>query len=558
MSASPKPVILTVDDDPQVLRAVRRDLQSEYAKNYRILAAGSGTDALAVLDSLHSKAENIALFLVDQRMPSMTGVEFLIEALGRFPDAKRVLLTAYAETDAAITAINQIRLDYYLMKPWDPPAERLFPVVTDLLSDWLATHQPRYQGIRVVGSLASAATHRARDFLTRNEQPFQFLDVATSAEAAALLQAHGADTLPLVIFPTGEVLGAPTGAELAEKLGVATTPTRPHYDTVIIGAGPAGLAAGVYGASEGLSTLVVDSDVPGGQAGTSSLIENYLGFPSGLSGADLARRAVAQARRFGAEFLYPVSAVELRRADPARIVTLSDGTQVSAESVVLAMGVSYNKLDVPGADRFENSGLFYGATVTESASCAGQEVFVVGGANSAGQAALHFSKYADKVTILVRGGSLETSMSRYLTSEIEQTGNIEVRVKTRITELYGDETLDSISLADDSTGGTSVEQASLIFTFIGALPHTDWLGDAIERDRRGFILTGSDLLQDGKPGAPWGLSRDPYLLETSIPGVFAAGDVRSRSVKRVASGVGEGAMALSLIHLYRQGDPAVR
>ncbi|WP_308250028.1 FAD-dependent oxidoreductase [Sphaerisporangium fuscum] len=542
-----RPVILAVDDDPQVLRAVRRDLRTVYSGSYRVLGASSGKEALGILDALDRRGEDPALFLVDQRMPEMTGVDFLLEAGARFPDARRVLLTAYADTDAAITAINRVRLHHYLMKPWDPPEERLFPVLDDLLSDWLASYRPAYQGITVVGFLVSPATHAVRDFLTRNEQPFRFLDVEVDPEARRLAEGR-TDALPLVIFPDGEPLAAPTSARLAERLGLSASASRPHYETVIIGAGPAGLAAGVYAASEGLSALLVDFDVPGGQAGTSSLIENYLGFPAGLSGRDLARRAVSQVRRFGAELLYPVEVTGLRRADPARIITLADGTEISAEMVLLSMGVSYNRLDVPGADRFAGAGLYYGAATTESQSCISQHVHVIGGANSAGQAALHFAKYASRVTMLIRAASLEAGMSQYLVDEIRRTPSIEVRLGTKVVGLSGGERLERITLADVVTGETIEEDAGFVFTFIGARPRTAWLGGAVARDDHGFVLTGADV-----PAGVFGLDREPYLLETSVPGVFAAGDVRARSVKRVASGVGEGAMAVALMHRYRAG-----
>ncbi|MFE5555916.1 FAD-dependent oxidoreductase [Streptomyces sp. NPDC056544] len=547
-----KPVILAVDDDPQVLRAVRRDLRSAYGDRYRVLGASSAADALKILDSLDERGHDPALFLVDQRMPDVTGVEFLLEAVSRFPDARRVLLTAYAETDAAITAINRVRLDYYLLKPWDPPHERLFPVLDDLLSDWLATYRPAYDGIIVAGHLVSPGTHAVRDFFTRNGQPFRFLNVERDPEALTLIAAQPDGALPLVRFPDGSVLSAPTDTQLAQRLGLATTASRPHYECVIVGAGPAGLAAGVYSASEGLSTLMLDSRAPGGQAGTSSLIENYLGFPSGLSGGDLTRRATIQASRFGAEILHPVEVVSLTRDDPAKILTLADGTEISAETVLLATGVSYNRLEAPGADRFEGAGLYYGAATTESSACISQHVFIVGGANSAGQAAVHFAKYAARVTILVRAASLDASMSRYLIDEIDRTPNIEVKVRTTVVRLDGEEHLELLTLHDADTGEDTEVPARFMFTFIGARPHTDWLAGVVERDEYGFVLTGSDLISNGgELPAEWSLERAPYPLETSVPGVFAAGDVRAHSVKRVASGVGEGAMAVSLIHRYR-------
>ncbi|MFJ5974633.1 FAD-dependent oxidoreductase [Streptomyces sp. NPDC093060] len=549
-----KPVILAVDDDPQVLRAVRRDLRSVYADRYRILGASSAGEALKVLDSLEERGHDPALFLVDQRMPDMTGLDFLLEAVSRFPDARRVLLTAYAETDAAIKAINKVRLDYYLMKPWDPPAERLFPVLDDLLSDWIAAYRPTYQGIRVAGHVVSARTHAVRDFLTRNGQPFRFLDVTSDPEARKLVTQRSGAELPLVAFPDGAVLAAPSSTELAERLGLPTTASRPHYDTVIVGAGPAGLAAGVYAASEGLSTLLLDADSPGGQAGTSSLIENYLGFPAGLSGGDLTRRAVSQAGRFGAELLSPVEAVGLRPVGPTKIITLADGSEISAETVLLATGVSYNRLDIPGAERFEGEGLYYGAAMTESSSCISHHVFIIGGANSAGQAAIHFAKYAAKVSVLVRADSLEAGMSRYLVDEIHRTPNIEVRVSTRVLALHGDKHLERITLVDDTTGTETEERARFVFTFIGARPRTGWLAGIVECDQHGFVLTGPDLLRAGKPPTARPLARDPMLLETSVPGVFAAGDVRAHSIKRVASGVGEGAMAVALIHRYRSSS----
>ncbi len=549
---SRKPVILAVDDDPQVLRAVRRDLRSAYGDRYRVLGASSAADALKILDSLDERGHDPALFLVDQRMPDVTGVEFLLEAVSRFPDARRVLLTAYAETDAAITAINRVRLDYYLLKPWDPPHERLFPVLDDLLSDWLATYRPAYDGIIVAGHLVSPGTHAVRDFFTRNGQPFRFLNVERDPEALTLIAAQPDAALPLVRFPDGSVLSAPTDTQLAQRLGLATTASRPHYECVIVGAGPAGLAAGVYSASEGLSTLMLDSRAPGGQAGTSSLIENYLGFPSGLSGGDLTRRATIQASRFGAEILHPVEVTSLTRDDPAKILTLADGTEISAETVLLATGVSYNRLEAPGADRFEGAGLYYGAATTESSACISQHVFIVGGANSAGQAAVHFAKYAARVTILVRAQSLDASMSRYLIDEIDRTPNIEVRVRTTVVRLDGDEHLEKLTLHNADTGEDTEVPARFMFTFIGARPHTDWLSGVVERDEYGFVLTGSDLISNGgELPAEWSLERAPYPLETSVPGVFAAGDVRAHSVKRVASGVGEGAMAVSLIHRYR-------
>jgi thioredoxin reductase (NADPH) len=547
-----RPVLLTVDDDTHVLRAIRRDLRKAYGDRYRILSASSATEALEIVGLLEEREEDAALFLVDQRMPEMTGVEFLLEAIGTFPAARRVLLTAYADTDAAITAINKVQLHHYLTKPWDPPEERLYPVLDDLLSDWHATNSAGYDGIRVIGHQISPTTHRVRDFLTRNQQPFRFYEVERDPSAAQLAERLSNGKLPLVVFPDGPVLVQPSAQELAGSLGLSATASRPHYDVVIVGGGPAGLAAAVYAASEGLSALLIDAEAPGGQAGTSSRIENYLGFPSGLSGSDLTRRAVAQARRFGAEILSPLAVTSIRRAGPARILCLSDGTEVSAETVILATGVQYNRLDVPGSERFEGAGLYYGAAMTESASCADQHVYIIGGANSAGQAAIHFARFARAVTILVRADSLTKSMSQYLVDEIADTANIEVRTSTRVVGLEGEERLERLTLAD-GTGATHEVPAGFVFTFIGARPRTEWLDGFVVRDEKGFIATGPDLTVDGTPPPGWELPRDPLLLETSVPGVFAAGDVRARSIKRVASGVGEGAMAVALVHTYRDG-----
>jgi thioredoxin reductase (NADPH) len=548
--AVPRPVLLTLDDDPQVLRAIRRDLRSMYGRRYRVLSASSPVEALEILRELDRRDEAVALLLVDQRMPEMTGVEFLLEAIGIFPTTKRVLLTAYADTDAAITAINRVRLDHYLSKPWDPPEERLFPVLDDLLFDWQANFGERADEIQVIGHQVSPSTHLVRDFLTRNQQPFRFVDVERDARGQALVERYADGDLPLVITGDGRVAGKPSAEDLADLLGLQVTASRPFYDVAIVGAGPAGLGAAVYAASEGLSPLLVDAEAPGGQAGTSSRIENYLGFPTGVSGADLTRRAVAQARRFGTELLYPVRVTGLQAADPARILTLADGTEIAAESVLLAMGVQYNQLTVPGADRFEGAGLYYGAATSESASCADEAVYIVGGANSAGQAAIHFSRFASRVTLLVRAESLAKSMSQYLIDEIAGLGNIEVRTSTEIVSMDGDDRLERITLRTPE--GVTELPAHYVFTFIGAVPHTAWLDGVVVRDDHGFIVTGSDLSEH--PDAGWPLRRAPLLLETSLPGVFAAGDVRSRSVKRVASGVGEGALAVSLIHRYRAGE----
>ncbi|HVQ93539.1 MAG TPA: FAD-dependent oxidoreductase [Mycobacteriales bacterium] len=544
-----RPVLFCVDDDPQVLRAVWADLRERYGEEYRVVGSLDPDEALGLLGTLEGRREDVALLLVDQRMPRLTGVEFLERAIEYFPAARRVMLTAYADTDAAVAAINRVRLDHYLIKPWEPAEERLYPVLDDLLADWTAAHRPRYGGIRLIDHSVSAGAHLLRDFLARNQQPYRFEDVERSPDAAELVQQAGRPRLPMVVFPEGDFLAAPTSAELALRLGITGTATRPHYDLIVVGGGPAGLAAGVYGASEGLSTLLVDADVPGGQAGTSSRIENYLGFPSGISGSDLARRAVAQARRLGAEILSPTAAVGLRHQDPVHVITLDSGVELSAEAVLLATGVAYNRLEVPGADRFEGVGLYYGAAITEAGLCAGDHVYLVGAANSAGQAAIYFARQAARVTLLVRGDVLAASMSHYLVDEIGRTPNIEVLLHTRVIGLGGGDGLERIEVCDDATGRTRTLPARFLFTFIGARPRTEWLGERVARDRHGFVLTGPDLLAAAP--ARWPLQRPPLPLETSAPGVFAAGDVRAHSIKRVASGVGEGAMAVSLIHHYR-------
>jgi thioredoxin reductase (NADPH) len=549
-----RPILLTVDDDPEVLRAVERDLRRQYGSEYRVLRADAGATALEALRQVDERGDPVALFLVDQRMPRMSGVEFLEQARTLFPEAKRVLLTAYADTEAAIQAINTARVDYYSMKPWDPAEENLYPVLDDLLADWQAHFHPPFQGIRVIGHRLSAESHTLRDFLGRNGIPYQWLDVeANAGEAGALLARAGLDDrkLPVVLFDDGSHLTKPTSREVAEKIGGRVRPERPFYDLVIVGGGPAGLAAAVYGASEGLSTVLVEREAPGGQAGTSSRIENYLGFPAGLSGGDLARRAVAQARRFGVEILSPQDVVGLRVEDPYRTVLLQDGTQLSGHVVLIATGVQYRKLDVPGLDGLTGMGVYYGAAMTEAVSCAGDDVYIVGGANSAGQAAMYFSRYASRVVMLVRGEGLVAGMSKYLIDEIAARTNIEVRSHTQVVEARGETSLEALVLADRETGARETVQAKALFIFIGALPRTDWLDGVVQRDPQGFILSGPDLNRDESGGVPgWTADREPSLLETSVPGIFVAGDVRHRSIKRVASGVGEGSVAVQLIHQY--------
>lgn len=546
-----RPVILTVDDDPEVLQAIARDLRQQYGDRFRILRADSGQTALEMAQQLKLRNETIALFLVDQRMPQISGIEFLEQAIPIFPDAQRVLLTAYADTEAAIRAINSARLQYYLLKPWDPPQEKLYPVLDDLLDDWIATFRPPFEGIRVVGNRWSPQSHQVKDFLARNQVPYQWLDIELPEARELVSYAEDCRSqLPLVLFPDGSRLVQPGNAQIAEKVGLRTQAERPFYDLLIVGGGPAGLAAAVYGASEGLSTVMLEREAPGGQAGSSSRIENYLGFPSGLSGGDLARRAVAQARRFGVEILTPQEATSLRIEDPYRIVTLSDGSEISCHALLIATGVSYRRLDVPGMDRLYGAGVYYGAAMTEAISCQGEVVYVVGGANSAGQAAMHFSKYAAQVTMLVRGDSLTKSMSQYLIEQIAATPNIQVRTGCSVVEVQGEANLEGIVIADSTTNTRETVPAKSLFIFIGAMPKTDWLPDLVERDRQGFILTGMDLLQDRTRPKGWTLDRPPFLLESSVPGVFVAGDVRYGSVKRVASGVGEGSIAVQFIHRY--------
>ncbi len=547
-----KPIIFTIDDDPDVLRAIERDLRKEYGNLYRIMRADSAAAALETLKQLKLRNDPVALFLVDQRMPRMNGVEFLAEAMQHFPTAKRALLTAYADTDAAIKAINTVRIDYYLTKPWDPPQEKLYPVLNDLLDDWQADFRPGFEGVRVLGHRWSPLSHQVKDFLARNQVPYRWLDIEIDKEASQLTDFAGLDTtlLPLVVFTDGSHLAQPTNSQIAEKIGLKTKAELPFYDLLIAGSGPAGLAAAVYGASEGLRTVLIEREAPGGQAGTSSRIENYLGFPVGLSGADLARRAVAQARRFGVEVLTPQEVTGVRVDGAYRLVKLVDGSEIGCHALMIATGVSYRKLDVPGVEKLTGAGVYYGAAQTEAISCTGSDVFIIGGANSAGQAAMYFSRYANKVVMLVRGESLAKSMSSYLIDQISQTPNIEVRTFSEIAEAKGEENLEALSITNVQTQQTETVPAQALFIFIGAMPRTDWLEGIVERDEQGFILSGSDLIREGKRPKGWTANRDPFLLEASVPGIFVAGDVRHGSVKRVASGVGEGSIAVQFIHRY--------
>ncbi len=547
-----KPIILLIDDDPGVLRAIDHDVRHQYGKDYRILRASSGREALEALKQVKLRNEPVALLITDQRMPEMDGVTFLGEAKVLFPQAKRVLLTAYADTNAAIQAINSVRLDYYLVKPWGPPAECLYPVLQDMLDDWQEDFRPPFEGVRVLGHRWSPETHQVKDFLARNLIPYQWLDIELNQEAKRLLeQTNFSDTeLPLILFQDGSSLSHPGIPEIAGKLGLQTHAGQPFYDLIIVGSGPAGLAAAVYGASEGLHTLLIEREAPGGQAGTSSRIENYLGFPVGLSGADLARRAITQARRFGVEVLTPQEVVGLRIEGNYRFIQFADGSEVSCHALVIATGVSYRTLNVPGLEHLTGAGVYYGAAMSEAMSCTDSDVFIVGGANSAGQAAMYFSRYASKVTMLVRGELLAKDMSQYLIDQIQQTKNIIVQTFTSIVEAQGETNLQSLTLENSQTGTKETVPATALFIFIGAMPRTDWLLSQIQRDEQGFIMTGSDLTPAGKRPQGWAPERIPFLLETNIPGIFAAGDVRHGSVKRVASGVGEGSIAIQFVHRH--------
>jgi thioredoxin reductase (NADPH) len=547
-----KPIIMTVDDELQVLNAVERDLRRQYRRDYRIVKANSGQDGLEAVRRFKERGDPIALFVADQRMPQMTGTEFLAEALKFYPEARKVLLTAYADTEAAVTSINLIGLDHYLMKPWDPPEENMYPVLDDLLADWQATVPLPYDGIRVAGTLWSATSHDVKDFLARNRIPYQWLDIEVDQEARHLVEnsteAHR--QLPVVFFPDGDVFTNPDLRTLAEKCGLQTQASEAFYDLIIVGAGPAGLGAAVYGASEGLRTLMIDKEATGGQAGTSSRIENYLGFPKGLSGADLAQRATAQAKRLGAEILLAQEVKRVRVEEPNRYVILGDGGELGCRSLIIASGVSTRKLNVPGAERITGAGIYYGAALTEAAYYEGHPMYVIGGANSAGQGAMFFSRYASKVTMLVRGSSLAKSMSAYLIDQIDATENIDVVTHTVVTEVFGEDRLTGFTTKNTVTGEIEKVEAPAMFVFIGAVPHTEMVAGVVERNRAGFVLTGQDLIQDGRRPKGWTLQRDPFLLETSVPGIFAAGDVRQGAVRRVASAVGQGANAVNFVHQY--------
>lgn len=541
-----KPTILVVDDEPQVMNAVRRDLLAKYSDDYRVLGAISGEEALEILNDLALKEEPVALMLVDQRMPRITGVDLLKRSHDLFPDAMRALLTAYADTDAAINAINEVHLDYYIMKPWDPPDERLYPIVDDLLDEWAAAYRPRFSGVRVIGQRWSHEMYGLKTFLASNRIPYRSLDIESDNEARALLEGAGKtiDDLPVALLTDGTVLAQPTLAQLATSLGLHTAAEEEAYDLVIVGGGPSGLAAAVYGSSEGLRTLLVEQAAPGGQAGQSSLIENYLGFPRGLSGRELARRAEAQAKRFGTEILVPASVDRVTRKDPVHVVHLSNGSEVTTKALLISSGVSYRTLDRPGLEELSGAGVYYGTSQFEATQHAGEPMYIVGAGNSAGQGALFVAGFTDSVTMLIRGDDLTASMSQYLIDLIEANARITVRPRTEVLEARGEKRLESLLL--DADGSEEEVKASAVFIFIGQAPRTEWIADLVETDERGFILTGSDItsLQG------WTADRDPLPMETSVPGIFAAGDVRHGSTKRVATSTGEGATAVSFIHRH--------
>ncbi len=547
-----KPIIMTIDDEPHVLNAIARDLQAHYQSDYRIVKASSGIDALEAVREFKRRNAPVALFLADQRMPAMSGVEFLEEAIKLFPEARKVLLTAYPDTDAAISSINEIDLDYYLMKPWDPPEERLYPVLDDLLSDWLATVPVPYDGIRVAGTLWSASSHVVKEFLARSQIPYQWLDIERDAQARELVESTSEERprLPTVFFPDGSTLVDPDLSALADKVGMTTHARQPFYDLVIIGAGPAGLGGAVYGASEGLRTVVIEKEAAGGQAGTSARIENYLGFPQGISGADLTRRATTQAQRLGAEILTAREVTGLRVEGPYRYVTLDDGSELSCHALLISTGVKVRELDVPGIEPFVGGSVYYGAATSEAVHYKNKKVFVIGGANSAGQGAMFLSRFASQVTMLVRRDSLRETMSQYLIDQIDGTENISVLVNTEVAAAAGSDHLEAITIKNNETGDTETLAADAMFIFIGAVPHTDIVKDVVELDEAGFVYTGQDLIRDGRRPRNWKPRRDPFLMETSVPGIFAAGDVRHGVVRRVASAVGQGAVAVSFVHEY--------
>lgn len=547
-----EPIIFCIDDDAQVLRALTRDLKAQYRKEYRVLSTSSVPEALDSLLELKNGGDTIALFIADQRMPEMDGVSFLVKAKGFFPDAKRVLLTAYSDTDAAIKAINEVQLDYYLMKPWDPPEEKLFNVIDDLLDEWQSSYQPDFKGIKLIGYQFSPKSHTIKEYLAGNLVPYQWMDIEKSKEAQHLLEINHFQVkdLPIIFLEDGTTLQSPSIHELAGKVGLTPTLKNEVYDVVIIGAGPAGLAASVYGASEGLKTLLIERHAPGGQAGTSSRIENYLGFPSGLSGADLTRRAVTQATRFGAEFLSPHDVTAIQEKDGYKRIILENSMEINTRSVIITTGVDYRKLETKGIEDFTGAGIYYGAAMTEAASCKDKEVYVVGGGNSAGQAAMYLSKFARNVYIVIRKEDLSSSMSSYLIDQLNGTPNIQVLGKTEIKEALGKDRIEQVKIGSIDSDEGETKPADALYIFIGSRPYTDWIGKEIIRNNKGFIETGRDAKSYDAFGKIWKLQRDPYLLETSSHGIFAAGDVRANAMNRVASAVGEGSMAISFVHKY--------
>ena len=547
-----KPIIFVIDDDKQVLQAIARDLRVQYNKDFRILSTNSATEALSYLKELKNKNETVAVFISDQRMPEMLGVEFLVKARNFYPDAKRVLLTAYSDTDAAIKAINEVKLDYYLMKPWDPPEQQLYPVLDELIWDWKNNFVPPYEGIRVLGYQYSPKTHKLKDFLARSLIPYKTIDAETDPQAESLMESHNIEVkdLPAVFYQDGAIQKDPDLKAVAQKIGQAVKASDNYYDVVIIGAGPAGLAAAVYGASEGLKTLLIEKNAPGGQAGTSSRIENYLGFPNGLTGSDLTRRALTQALKFGTEFLAPQEAVDIKIKEQYKILKLSDGSEVSTKSIIITTGVEYRQLEAKGTGDFTGAGIYYGAAMTEALACKDKDVFIVGGGNSAGQGAVYLSQKARKVNILIRQADLKQSMSAYLIDQIAQIENIELIPYTEVAEARGKSRLEELVLRNIKTKEEKTVKASALFIFIGARPFTDWLSINIFKDEKGYLETGRELMRHKEYNQVWKLPREPYLLETCTPGIFAAGDVRSGAMARVASAVGEGSMAIKFVHEY--------
>lgn len=547
-----KPIILTVDDELEVSNAIERDLRSQFGKDYKIIKTNSGKEALDTIRQLKQRNDQIALFLTDQRMPEMEGTEFLEEAIKIYPESRKVLLTAYADTNAAITAINKLGLDHYLMKPWDPPEEKLYPILTDLLDSWKANNRSPFEGVRVIGLPWDPASYQTKDFLARNNIPYQWLDLEKNEEAKSLIGLAG-DTkpeLPYLIFPDGSSLSKPENIAIAKQCGLQTIAKEPLYDLIIVGAGPAGLAAAVYGASEGFKTLVVEQQAPGGQAGMSSRIENYLGFPVGLSGSELTHRAVTQARRFGVEILTPQKVVQLQSEGIIKRIKLQDGSELKCRALLIATGVSYRKLTAKGVEELTGAGIYYGASMSEGPAIKDKDIYIIGGANSAGQAAMYFSRFAKTVNIIIRAPSISKSMSQYLIDQIGATPNIKIWPRTEIIEAIGSDRLECIKILNREKNSEETQSATSVFIFIGAFPHTDWLGEQIARDAHGFILCGSHIRADNKFKSKMPHDRIPYFLETSMPGVFAAGDVRQGSVKRVASAVGEGSMAIMFVHQY--------